>query len=174
MSIFFYNYIGGIVKKIREKFTIVERLIFYMALMLIIIIIIPIISDKIEKPKRDTAKLDTDKYIEIVNNDIKSIKEIDEGLYNELLKYNSLSKYCSITDSEEQILSCGEFQISVSSENIKPEIDSVIYFSSGGVVAGYKIIVDNYKVIYPNTKGLTTIKRYKKPKEKETVELKSS
>ena len=161
-------------KKIREKFTIVERLIFLLTLILIAIIIVPIISDKIEKPKRDRAKSDTDKYIEIVNSDLKGIKETDIDLYNELLKYNSFSKYCSITDNENQVLKCGEIEIEISSEEVKPEIDSVVYFSSDGVVAGYKIIVDNYKVSYPNSKGLETIKKWRKPKEKQTVELKSS
>lgn len=161
-------------KKIKEKFTIVERLIFLFMFILLVIIAIPIIKDKIEKPKRDKAEQDTDKYIEIVNSDLKGIKETDINLYNELLKYNSFNKYCSITDSEKQVLKCGEIEIEISSVEIKPEIDSVIYFSSDGVVSGYKIIVDNYKVIYPNSKELKTIKRYRKPKEKEQVELKSS
>ena len=161
-------------KKIREKYTIVERLIFLFTFILLVIIVIPIISDTIEKPKRDKAKQDTDKYIEIVNSDLKGIKETDINLYNELLKYNSFSKYCSITDSGKQVLKCGEIEVEISSEEIKPEIDSVIYFSNDGVVGGYKIIVDNYKVIYPNSKELTTIKKYKKPKEKEAVELKSN
>ena len=38
-------------KKIKEKFTIVERLLFILIIVLLIIVLIPIIGDKIEQPK---------------------------------------------------------------------------------------------------------------------------
>ena len=62
-------------KKIREKFTIVERLLFLFTLIIIVIIVIPIISDKIEKPKRDKAYDNAQKYIEIVNKYVEKLKE---------------------------------------------------------------------------------------------------
>ena len=148
-------------KKIREKFTIVERLIFLLILILIIMIAIPIISDIIEQPKRDKAKQNAKNYIEIVNTYIKDLKNQDEELFNKIVKYNSFSKYCSITDKEKQILTCGDEEISIPSNEILPELDSVIYFSSEGAVAGYKIITNGYRVTYPNSKNMTTIKRYK-------------
>jgi len=156
-------------KKIREKFTIVERLIFLLILVLIIMILIPIISDKIEQPKRDEAKLDTQNYINTVNEYVQKLKETDEELFNEIVNYNSLSKFCSIIDEEKQELVCGNNNLKISSDIIVGK-DSIVYFSKEGIVEGYKIIVGKYKVIYPNTKGYTTVKRYHKPKEAELKE----
>ena len=89
-------------KKIKEKFTIVERLLFILIVALIIIIVIPIIGDKIEQPKREKAKQDAQNYIKAVNEYVQKIKETDEELFNEIINYNSLSKFCSIKDEEKQ------------------------------------------------------------------------
>ena len=156
-------------KKIKEKFTIVERLLFILIVALIIIIVIPIIGDKIEQPKREKAKQDAQNYIKAVNEYVQKIKETDEELFNEIINYNSLSKFCSIKDEEKQKLVCGNNNLKISSDIIVGK-DSIVYFSKEGVVEGYKIIVGKYKVIYPNTKGYTTIKRYHKPKEAELKE----
>lgn len=149
-------------KKIREKFTIVDRLIFLLALLLIVIIIIPIIIDKIEKPKIDKAKFDTEKYIGIVNEYVQNIKNSDEELFNKIIKYNSFSKYCIITDKDKQVLTCGDNEIVIPSKEILPEIDSILYFNKDGKVEGYKVITNGYKVTYPNSKNMTTIKKYRK------------
>lgn len=73
-----------------------------------------------------------------------------------------------MVDEEKQELVCGNNTLNISSDIVIGK-DSIIYFSNDGLVEGYKIIVGKYKVIYPNTKGYTTVKRYHKPKE---VELK--
>lgn len=160
-------------KKLREKFTIVERLIFVLLLVIIAIIIIPIICDKIEKPKRDNAKFNTEKYINIVNQYIKNIKTNDEELFSEVIKYNSLSKYCSINDEESHELTCGDIKLNIKSD-IKVGQDSVVYFNRDGLVEGYKIIINGYKVSYPNSKGFISIKRYHKKKEENINKNKSS
>ena len=152
-------------KKIREKFTIVERLLFLLVLIIIIIIMIPIISDKIEKPKKDKAKKDAETYVEIVNQYLKDVKENNEELFNEIIKYNSVSKFCSITDEEAQELKCGDTKLDIKNKNYIIGQDSIIYFSKEGNVEGYKIIIDGYKVSYPNSKGLTSIKKYTPKKE---------
>lgn len=148
-------------KKIKEKFTIVDRLIFLSALLLIIIIVIPIIIDKIEKPKIDKAKSDTEKYIATVNEYVQNIKSSDEDLFNKIIKYNSFSKYCIITDKDKQILTCGDNEIVIPSKEILPEVDSIVYFNKDGIVEGYKVITNGYRVTYPNSKNMTTIKKYK-------------
>lgn len=153
-------------KKIKEKFTIVERLLFYLAIVLIIIILIPIACDKIEKPKIDKAKSDTEKYINIVNDYISNIKTTDEELFNEIIKYNSLSKYCTIVDEEGKQLVCGDNKLDIESD-IKVEKDSIVYFNKDGLVEGYKIITNGYRVTYPNSKNMTTIKKYRKKAEDE-------
>lgn len=158
-------------KKIKEKFTIVDRLIFLLVLILIIIIVIPIISDKIEKPKIDKAKSDTEKYIAIVNEYVENIKNSDEELFNEIIKYNSLSKYCTILDEENQELVCGDTKLNIKSD-IEVGQDSIVYFNKDGLVEGYKIITNGYRVTYPNSKNMTTIKKYrKKPKEEINKEV---
>ena len=126
---------------------------------------VPIISDKIEKPKKDKAKKDTEAYIEIVNQYLKDIKENDEDLFNEIIKYNSVSKFCSITNEEVQELKCGDTKLDIKNKNYILGQDSIIYFSKEGNVAGYKIIIEGYKVSYPNSRESTTVKRYKAKKE---------
>ena len=156
-------------KKIREKFTIIERLIFFLILLLIVIVLIPIISDKIEQPKLDKAKLDAQNYVNVVNEYVQKIKKTDEELFNKIVNYNSLSKFCSVDDEEKQELICGNNTLNISS-NIMVGKDTIIYFSKDGLVEGYKLIIGKYKVIYPNSKGYTTVKRYHKPKEKQLKE----
>ena len=150
-------------KIIREKFTIVERLMFLLIIVIIAIILIPIICDRIEEPKRKNAIKDAKTYVEIVNQYLSEIKETEEEIFNEIIKYNSVSKYCSFNNED---LMCGDIKLEVLNKDIIVGQESIIYFSKEGVVEGYKIIVDGYKVIYPDSKGLLSIKKYKEHNQK--------